>query len=546
VARSPSAARSTSRAPDLVGCETPRIFTPPLRPLEPRSKATEKRTLGYECIDFAEQDLGVDLMPWQRWALIHMLELGPDGHLRFRTVVILVARQNGKSTLSVVLALFFMAVLCRKLVIGTAQDLDVAEEIWQHAVDLVIEIDDDEQPVRPELYALFDKIVGVNGKKSLNFTTGERYKVKAANRRAGRSLSGDLVMLDELREHQSWDAWGAVTKTTMARAHALILALSNAGDASSIVLRHLRTMAHLALGNPDGLEADPSTAPGARGEDDEDDLAEFEDEFDDDDPDDTLAIFEWSAAPGCSVRDRHGWRQANPALGHARGESMVTYGALKSAAATDPEWVFRTECLCQWNPGSTESPFPDESWNKTLDPASRRTPGSPLMACVDVSHDRTMAHIAVAGRREDGLVHVEVVASRPGTEWVQVWLSERVERLNIAGITGQAKGAPVSPLMKDLVEAGLPVTLWEGSNLAAWTGRFHDLVCKGGVKRRAQPALDVPAATAATKPMGETWVWNRAASPSDIAPLVAVTGAVGLLLDAPAPKPEPRIRFIQG
>jgi hypothetical protein len=105
------------------------------------------------------------------------------------------ARQNGKSTVSQVLALWFMYVYGRPLVIGTAQDLDVAEEIWQGAVDLVEET--------PELDALKKHVIRVNGKKSLVLTTGERYKVKAANRRAGRGLSGDLVMLDELREHQS-------------------------------------------------------------------------------------------------------------------------------------------------------------------------------------------------------------------------------------------------------------------------------------------------------------------------------------------------------
>jgi phage terminase large subunit-like protein len=40
--------------------------------------------------------------------LIHALELLPDGTFRFRTVVLLVARQNGKSTLMQVLTLWRM------------------------------------------------------------------------------------------------------------------------------------------------------------------------------------------------------------------------------------------------------------------------------------------------------------------------------------------------------------------------------------------------------------------------------------------------------
>jgi len=214
------------------------VFTPPLRRLTP------KTSLGYSVIEFAETILEIDLYPWQRWLLIHALELLRDNTFRFRNVVVLVARQNGKSTLSQVLALWFMYVYGFELVIGTAQDLDVAEEIWQGAVDYVEE--------SPDLLEQWQRTVKVNGQKSLELKTGQRYKVKAANRRAGRGLSGDLILLDELREHQSWDSWAAVTKTTMARAEAQVWALSNAGDASSIVLRYLRKMAHAAIGDPDG------------------------------------------------------------------------------------------------------------------------------------------------------------------------------------------------------------------------------------------------------------------------------------------------------
>jgi phage terminase large subunit-like protein len=240
VARRPSSLRSAQ--PKRLGSETPRVFTPPLRPLTPETSK------GFACIEFAEAILEVHLLPWQKWLLIHALELNENGTYRFRTVVLLVARQNGKSTLMQVLSLWRMFVEGAPLVIGTAQNLDVAEEQWAGAVELVESI--------PELADMIAPggVVKVNGKKALRLTTGERYKVAAASRRGGRGLSGDLVLLDELREHQNWEAWGAVTKTTMARALAQVWAASNAGDIASVVLRHLRTIAHRALGYPDGEE----------------------------------------------------------------------------------------------------------------------------------------------------------------------------------------------------------------------------------------------------------------------------------------------------
>lgn len=517
MASSASSVRSRARSkPDLLGSETPRVFTPPLR------KLTPKTSLGFSVIRFADDVLELPLLPWQRWLLIHMLELLPDNSLRFRYVVVLVARQNGKSTLSVVLALWFMYVYGFKLILGTAQDLDTAEEVWQSAVDLVVETDENDQPVRPELFDLHERVVMVNGKKSLELKTGERYKVKAANRRAGRGLSGDLINLDELREHQTWDAWAAVTKTTMARALALILAWSNAGDAASVVLRYLRKMAHAALGDPDGINAEDS--PEA--------LLEDDDEFALDD-DDTLAIFEWSAAPGCDVRDRDGWRQANPSLGYT-----ITERAIGAACKTDPEWVFRTEVLCQWSDGSLEGPFPSGTWEACRDDTSSIT--GPVKACLDVSWDRSTSHVAVAGFREDGLPHIEVVASRTGTAWVVNWFTDpEYPHRALWPIAVQTTGAPASSLIEPLTEAGLTVVEWKGADLGKASGDLYDLVRASGLRHLPQPVLDVAAATAYTRPFGDAWVWDRKNSPHDVAPLVAVTGALRSLRQPVAEEKPP-------
>lgn len=500
-----------------MGDEVPRIFTPPLRKLTPRTSA------GFKCIEFAEDLLGIPLFPWQKWFLIHALELMPDKTFRFRTVVLLVARQNGKSTLAQVLALFFMYVRAARLVIGTAQNLDIAEEVWAGAVEIAEECE--------ELASEIKKVNQTNGKKSLDLTTGERYKVQTASRRGGRGLSGDLILLDELREHQSWDAWGAITKTTMARAMAIILALSNAGDASSIVLRYLRKMAHASLGDPDGINTDGlgELAAGLP--------PELADEAPDGE-DDSLGIFEWSAPPGCSLDDRTGWAAANPSLGYA-----ITERAIAAARKTDPEWVFRTEVLCQWNDGTNEGPFPPGSWEAGQDAGSAIPASSPVTFCIDTEHDRTRSYIAAAGRRDDGDVHVEIVAARYGSDWTVDWVAERASPSTPVRVVVQARGAPASGLIAALNELD-HVTLveWGGSDLGAGCGKFYD-----GVKAHQwapdvsqgetledrpvriwhlpQPVLDLAAGTAVTKPLGDAWVWNRKGSPYGAAPLMAVSGA---------------------
>ena len=112
----------------LVGATEPRIWTRPLRPLTPET------TLGFDVIDFAKEILRVELLPWQKWALVHMLEIKENGEYRFRRVLIEVARQNGKTTLAVILVLWRMFVDHSSYVLGTAQNLDTSRETWLEAV----------------------------------------------------------------------------------------------------------------------------------------------------------------------------------------------------------------------------------------------------------------------------------------------------------------------------------------------------------------------------------------------------------------------------
>lgn len=533
--------------PKRLGCEVPRIFTPPLREL------TEETSDGFSVIEFADKILGVDLVPWQRWLLIHALEIHPEFDVdpeapryRFQTVVVLVARQNGKSTLSKVLALWAMFILGIALVIGTAQDLDVAEDIWDDAVELVKEI--------PALNRRVRHIDKTNGKKALRLTSGEKWKVKAANRSAGRGLSGDLIILDELREHRNWDAWSAISKTTVARPDSQVWCFSNAGDAVSVVARYLRKMAHGRLGDPDGIVAADALGvtllPGPADEPDDEDLEQDEE---------TLGFFEWSAPPGMSKWDRDGWAQANPSLGYG----FVTERKLAGFCKNDPEWEFRTEVLCQWSDGTLEGPFPPGSWENGVDRESAPDKGRPPSFCVDSSWDRSLTYIAAAGWRPDGDVHVELRERRAGTEWVVDWCKARLKEHGPFRLVIQARGAPVSGLIEALEPEptaadwhelqGLELVKLDGAGLAAACGRFYDLVrahvwapdLEAGeteadrpphkVWHRPAPALDLPAATAVTKPSQDAWFWDRRNSPHDAAPLVAVTGAAWDVLSRPAP-----------
>lgn len=528
---SPAASKPAKKK--LYGKREPRIYTKPLRELTPET------SLGFLAIEFAEEMCGMDLYPWQEFLLIHGLELAPgvtvsnmndraqdEPLFRFRNVTVLVARQQGKSVLGQVLSLFFLYVLRTRLVLGTAQDLDTAEEVWDGALEIAEESE--------ELSAELLPPVRANGKKAIRLKTGERYRVKAATRSAGRGLSGDLILLDELREHQTWDAWGAITKTTMARPSALIWSMSNAGDATSVVLSYLRKKAHEALGDPDGVNAnDNPNALLAGAFDDEGERLDEEEAGVDDT---TLGLFEWSAPPDADKWDREGWAHANPSLGYG----FVTERSLSSAASTDPEWVYRTECLCQWSDGLLEGAFPPGSWEAGIWNGEGEQPEivSDVYACVAVSKDRGRSHIAFSGLNETGKPQIVLVASRAGTDWIVDWLKNAHEKGHFVEITGQSRGAAVSDILQVLEANGLPVVPWQGPDLTAATGSFYDAVKDQAFLHFEQPIVDVAAQTVVPKITdGGAMLFDQAKSPVDIGPLMAFTGAYWLLTRPKEEKP---------
>lgn len=495
----------------LKGKTEPRIYTPPLRELTPET------TLGYDVIAFATTVLQVVLKPWQEWLFIHALEItgsfDSEWHFRFRTIVVLIARQNGKTFVGKILAAYFLYVLQVSLIIGTAQSLDQAEDTWQETVDIVSDI--------PSLAEEIEHVWYTNGAKRLALTGSRQYRVKASSRRAGRGQSSDLVMLDELREHQDFQAWGAITKTTMARPDALIWCMSNAGDGTSVVLRHLRKIAHAMLGDPDGMVK-------ALGE-----LAIADDGASDDMDEGDIGIFEWSAPPDAEQSDRDAWAAANPSLGY--GE--LTERALKNAYTSDPPEVFRAECLCQWVTATVTPPFPAGAWELGKDERSSFAPDAQLFFGVDVAADRMHAAVVACGLRSDGNFHAELAAYRSGTAWLQDWFVKGAGKGSMK-VALQVRGAPVSAYA-DILGAidGVEIIECEGKNVAAWAGRLWDAVASCDpdsesdstpVRHRSQPALDLAAQVASTRPLGDgAWAWDRNKSIEDISPLVALTMAFG-------------------
>jgi hypothetical protein len=468
------------------------VFTPPRRPLTPKTSA------GYAAIHFADwlheqvkgtrhEELAPKLNPWQRWFLIHALELNPDGTYRFKTVLLWVARQNGKTFIAALLILFRMFVDGDAQIIGVAQKLATAKKTWEHAQKLIDAV--------PRLAQERGKTNSINGELWFELTGGQRYWVDSAEN-GGRGLTFDLVFVDEILKHKTFKAWSALSKTTAARRRSQLIAASNAGDMDAIVQRHLHKMAI------DAIESgDDST---------------------------TIGLFWWSPPPGMPLDSPEAWAYSNPSMNYnLPQENLASYWV------SDPAPVFASEVGNLFVDASVGGPFQPGKWAEGFDRVSKRRDGAPVYLCIEVSSNREWAHIGFASEREDGLVHVGIMASRPGSDWVVPWLTSPERRFKPAGITFQTKGAPVSSLVSEFEDAGLDIVEWGGADLGRATGMLLDGVNLGKLRHRAQPVLDVAAGTAVMKRLGDGYVIDRHGSPGDASPLSAVAGAYWLMKNAP-------------
>lgn len=502
------------------GITEPRVWTKPLVELTP---ATSR---GFDVIKFAREDLGVRLLPWQEWLLIHMLELDSFGLLRFRKALVIVGRQNGKTAIAAVLAAYWMYVDAGRwpqqlpeqdfIIVGAAQKLDVAMKPWKQ-VRRWGGPDDEKLGIahdrRPELQKLTYPPRTVNGDVDIRTKGGGMYMPRTFEGARGHSAA--RLLLDELRQQYDYEGWSAIEKSANAMYDSLLVAFSNAGTSRSVVLRDVLDIATEDV----------------------------------DDPDAEWFLAEWSADPKASLYDPMAFAQANPSAGHLPG--MTIAGLMRTAAKAKNKRVERIEVLGQWVT-SLVVPFLDtEEWHASADPllldedggvespGSTIAAGSRMVMGIDVHREKrnTRTSIGVAGYRDDGRVHLEVIAQRTGTTWVVNHAKAIRAKTGITQVALQTRGADSADLVQPLKDAGFDVVDISATTLLLAAGRIRDRVREDKIRHRGQGPLDLAVDNATTRNLSGMPVWDRDASPVDIAPVVAVTYAlVGLESFAPAPK----------
>jgi hypothetical protein len=489
----------------LRGATEPRIFTPPLRELTPETSE------GYDVIAFAEL-IGRPLDPWQQFAVIHGMELLPDGRPRFRQILILVGRQNGKTELLVVLSAYWLF-LCRlPMILGTSTQLPYAAISWEKVCKLARTVPllaDDLPRTRNQ------GIRRANGEQSLTTKYESVYKIAAANEEGGRSLTIDRLVEDELRQHKSWIAHEAAENAGNAVDDFQNWMLSNQGDSSAVVLDSLRDSALEFIETGQG--------------------------------DQRLGLLEWSAPDGSEVDDPLALAAANPNLGHRiHIENLLGKMARAKAKGGEQEMTAKIEVLCM-RVRLLDPALDPASWARCKDAGplgKRRT-----VLFLDVAPNQLHCTLMAAAVLDDGRVRVKVVRAWEGIGCTRAAAADLPGLVTQTGakMLGWFPGGPAASLAADLKDrkgrswppSGVTVEEVRAETPAVCMG-FEQLVRAGQVAHPDDPLINAHVEYAEKLHTGAVWVFSRKGE-GHVDAAYAAAGAAHLARTQPRGVGRPRV-----
>jgi hypothetical protein len=429
--------------------------------------------------------LGWHFFPWQ----VYVADVAGEYHAAsklpvYRTVGVSVSRQNGKTTL-VCSRIARQLIPPRQTVAYTAQDRGLARTKWDEHVGILMSTPFAER---------VDRVDRTNHREMLVMANGSRYMpVTPSTKKAGRSLSIDLAIIDEAHAHEDMGVVSAIQPAMAARPHAQIWLLSNAGDSRSGLWRHYTDIGRLEVDNPAS----------------------------------TMCWVEYAADPETDVFDHRAWADANPALGLPGG---VLESALSDGALTMDRDTFCREHLNVWMDSSALTGIDAVTWAACRD--DDLMPGTKVALGLDFTPERDRGALVVAGEVErpdsDPVIALEVIEAGSDLERIVARAAEVANRWG-ALITID-RGSPAASAIPALERLTLTddgsgrhkVRLIPLTDLVRACGDFHDAASHARISHRGDYRLTDAVTGASKRRVGDSWAWMRRGR-ADISPLVAAT-----------------------
>ncbi|MGC9538512.1 terminase large subunit domain-containing protein [Streptomyces sp. UG1] len=452
--------------------------------------------------------LGAPPMPWQKYVSDVALEIDPDtGLFVHREVGTSVSRQQGKTELCLGAQVHRALAWPRQNIVYAAQTRGMARQRWE---------DEFWEKIVASAMARLARIRKSNGNEAILWgRTRSRMGITANTEKAGHGPPLDLGFIDEAFAHEDDRLEQAFSPAMTTRPMAQLWWASAGGTTKSAWLNKKRDRGRALIEALFAALAEDPAAPRPR-----------------------VAYFEWFAPEDMDRSDPATWRATLPALGHTVTEAIIQAELEKmDPAEFDRAYLNRTR-----KPTPPSDPnVPKAVWAGLVDKASKPVASSVALA-LDVSQDRKRAAIAAASLREDGKVHLEVVAHRPGTDWVVPAMARLHGLWKPVAVAVASAGAPAGSLIDDLIAAGIDVpkdkehpergdlAVMRSGDITEACGQMADAMNQGTVQHLDQGPLTGAVNGARTRRNGDAWTLDRTSSLVDISPLCAATFARWALL----------------
>jgi hypothetical protein len=445
----------------LGGVQTPRIH----------SKLNDLPSKGQDMIDFATE-LGINLMEWQRFVCIHGHKVREDGRWAHSELGLIMARQQGKSTLMMLRILTGMFVWGEGLQLASAHRLTTSLETFRQIVGLI--------ETHPKLEKEVKKIRWQHGAEEIELFGNRRFVVKAANNAARGLSKPETIHLDELREYKDEDAWSSMRYSMMAAKNPQVWIYSSAGDQHSVILNKLRERA-LASATTN----------------------------------DPIGWFEWSAEPDAPILLPSGemnwsaFAQANPSLG------ITIHPDNLKAVINDPPDIVRTEVLAQWV-DTINSAIDAQKWAMCQIDAIPLDPEQATWLGLDLSPDRKFGALVAAQRLSGERFYIQLLHT-----WSNDYslndlavandIAPYVRKYNTQTVAYSKRTSQA--VASRLSSAGIQVTDMDGGIYAESCDRWLGAINSHRLQHSGQEELTQQTLSAAKLPFGDgSWIIGRRAS----------------------------------
>lgn len=435
--------------------------------------------------------LGTPLMPWQNYAARIISQRTPDrARWRYRTVIITVPRQSGKTTL-------MRAVLTQRAITRaatrawlTAQTGKDASERWK---DLISELAS--SALQPYTQTRMSA-----GSQQLTITpTASTIRPFSPKAEALHGYTASDIVIDEafaFDDAQGSDLMGGVGPTMATVDDSQLIIISTAGNPESTWLKSWVDKGRASINDPDS----------------------------------ELAYLEWSSASSDpydpAAIDFH------PALGRT-----ISRDKLLAEAANQPPSEWKRAYLNQWTKASSE-PLIDPAIWQSLAVSSQSKPATdaPIGVGYETALDESRASIVAAWISDDGKAHQRLIAQGEGTAWLVPAIKQTLETLGAAARLVADDGGTTTRVTEALEREGIPVDKLSGKEFARACSGWHSRVMAGSIDHEANdndPIAD-QLQLAATRAFSDSWAISRRHSPGAVDAIIASAAALRVVELTPA------------